>query len=280
MKKFYFFLVAMVLGVVSANAIDYYLIGGFNGWKAADPACKFTAAGADEYVLDYKGDLTSGFKINDGTWANDAANFGGTGSALYLGEPFALSAGGSSADINLAEGAVANPHIVLNTAAMTLTITGEEAEVVITYDIWGNLPDGGATWAATPLVNTDGTDKWVAKNVAVTDASNFGIRELTNGAQSGWISADGDAAVVGAGSFACKLNGTNFSIAPGNYDFSYDAAAMTLTVALSSAAVEGIEVEENVAPVYYNLQGVRVDAPANGLYIVVRGDKVAKEIVK
>ena len=35
---------------------------------------------------------------------------------------------------------------------------------------------------------------------------------------------------------------------------------------------------ENAAPVYYNLQGVRVEEPANGLYIVRRGDKVAKEI--
>lgn len=278
MKKFYFFLVAMVLGVVSANAIDYYLIGGFNGWATADPACKFTATGADEYVLDYKGDLTTGFKINDGTWTNPNADFGGSSAALALGEPYALVAGGGN--INLSEGAVSNPHIVLNTAAMTLTITGEEAEVEITYDIWGNLPDGGTAWSSTPLVNTAGTDKWVAKNVAVTDASNFGIRELTNGAQSEWISAAADTAIEGAGSFPCQVEGTNFSIAAGTYDFSFDAAAMTLDVALSSSAVEGIEVEENVAPVYYNLQGVRVDAPANGLYIVVRGDKVAKEIVK
>ena len=58
-----------------------------------------------------------------------------------------------------------------------------------------------------------------------------------------------------------------------------NSTAKTLTITTSSA-VEGVEVEENVAPVYYNLQGVRVDAPANGLYIVVRGNKVAKELVK
>ena len=55
--------------------------------------------------------------------------------------------------------------------------------------------------------------------------------------------------------------------------------AKTITIT-TSTAVEGVEMEENVAPVYYNLQGVRVDAPANGLYIVVRGNKVAKELVK
>ena len=55
---------------------------------------------------------------------------------------------------------------------------------------------------------------------------------------------------------------------------------MELVVTSGTDAVEGIEVEENVAPVYYNLQGVRVAEPTNGLYIVVRGDKVAKELVK
>ncbi|MDE6753697.1 MAG: hypothetical protein K2J82_03695 [Muribaculaceae bacterium] len=52
---------------------------------------------------------------------------------------------------------------------------------------------------------------------------------------------------------------------------------------LASSAVESLPVESvdaDVAPVYYNLQGVRVDNPSKGLYIVVRGNKVSKEIVR
>lgn len=41
-------------------------------------------------------------------------------------------------------------------------------------------------------------------------------------------------------------------------------------------AVEGIEADENVEPVYYNLQGVRVANPEKGLYIVVKGNKSSK----
>ena len=37
--------------------------------------------------------------------------------------------------------------------------------------------------------------------------------------------------------------------------------------------------DENVAPVYNKLQGVRVDNPSNGMFIVVRGSKVTKELV-
>lgn len=44
--------------------------------------------------------------------------------------------------------------------------------------------------------------------------------------------------------------------------------------------VEGVQVDNNEAAVYYNLQGVRVNAPENGLYIVVKGGKAVKTIVK
>lgn len=47
-----------------------------------------------------------------------------------------------------------------------------------------------------------------------------------------------------------------------------------------SVGVEGIEADINAAPVYYDLQGRRVDNPSNGLYIVKKGSKVSKEFVR
>ena len=47
------------------------------------------------------------------------------------------------------------------------------------------------------------------------------------------------------------------------------------------SAVKGIEsVDNNAAPVYYNLQGVRVANPNNGIYIQVKGGKATKVLVK
>ncbi|MDE6267413.1 MAG: hypothetical protein K2M07_08725 [Muribaculaceae bacterium] len=47
------------------------------------------------------------------------------------------------------------------------------------------------------------------------------------------------------------------------------------------AGVEGIADDFSDAPaVYFNLQGQKIDSPAAGLYIVKRGNKVAKEFVK
>ena len=48
-----------------------------------------------------------------------------------------------------------------------------------------------------------------------------------------------------------------------------------------TSGIDNIITDDNAAePVYYNLQGVRVDNPEAGIYIVRRGNKVAKELVK
>lgn len=43
---------------------------------------------------------------------------------------------------------------------------------------------------------------------------------------------------------------------------------------------EDSDADVDAAPVYYNLQGVQVAQPSNGLYIVKRGNKVTKEIIR
>lgn len=46
------------------------------------------------------------------------------------------------------------------------------------------------------------------------------------------------------------------------------------------SGVAGIEAEENAPVEYYNLQGIRVANPENGLYIVKQGNKVTKRVIK
>ena len=64
------------------------------------------------------------------------------------------------------------------------------------------------------------------------------------------------------------------------YIVSIDLINNTITITEDpSSAVEGIEVEEGEA-VYYNLQGVQVANPANGVFIKVQGNKASKVLVK
>ena len=46
-----------------------------------------------------------------------------------------------------------------------------------------------------------------------------------------------------------------------------------------TTGVEGVEVEEDAASVYYNLQGVRVNNPERGIYIQVKGNKATKVVL-
>lgn len=50
---------------------------------------------------------------------------------------------------------------------------------------------------------------------------------------------------------------------------------------VTAAGVDSITIDgDDAEPVYYNLQGVKIDNPTSGLYIVVRGNEVSKQIVK
>ena len=69
-----------------------------------------------------------------------------------------------------------------------------------------------------------------------------------------------------------------------SYALKVTAGGETQTVTVlfdtTGAAVAGVEVEENVPAEYYNLNGVRVNNPEKGIYIVKRGEKVTKEVVR
>lgn len=225
MKKLFLSLIALVIGF-SAYATDYYLIGGFNNWSLKQANCKFTDQNDGTFVLDYKGTLTSGFKINDGTWSNDAANFGGS-ATLQLGVVYNLTAGGSSQNIPLSSN-ISNPHLVLNPTAKTLLITGENKESVTIYGIHGDI-FGDSNWSTENM--TDQNGKWVLSNKTI-NAGSFGIKAMDkdSGSQTSWISADGSAAVVVDQTMKCKVEGTNFVIAAGTYTFTFDPDAMTLVV--------------------------------------------------
>lgn len=224
MKKLYCALAAAALAL-SANA-DYYLVGGFNGWNPKDESLKFTEVGDGNYTLEVT-TLTSDFKITQGDWT-DSKNFASNGSDLVVGQVYTLGAGGGG-NIQIKGGQVDNAKLTLNPAAQTLLVTGAEVTVTYKYALHGCF--SSSSWADVTLTEKDG--KWVNDNVEVSYASaSFGIKQInptTNG-QTAWYAADGNATITGAGTYACKVNGTNFTIGAGTYGFSFDPETAVLTV--------------------------------------------------
>ena len=75
-------------------------------------------------------------------------------------------------------------------------------------------------------------------------------------------------------------NGTNF-VKTATIGEGYTAVNIFVNGSGVSTGVEAVEIEDADAPVeYYNLQGVRVANPQNGLYIVRQGNKVSKQIIR
>ncbi|MGM9860638.1 MAG: hypothetical protein ACI31C_07780 [Muribaculaceae bacterium] len=285
MKKFYTLLVSAVVAL-AANATDFYLVGGFNGWKNQDPTCLFTAQGDGTYVLDLGVTLTSGFKINDGTWSNNDYNFGGDGvTKLVIGEVYNLSVGGSSKDIAISEN-IANPHLVFNPEAKTLLITGQSKEAVYCYAVHGEVFDG-ATWTSGNMDEVDG--KWVLTATIVPGS--FGLMQMDaeSHMQTGWFAG----VPVGEEAPAFTLDNlgqpqavtdledvrTNWaSNLEGEYTFTFDPEALTLTI-IEASGIASVVVDNDAPAVYYNLQGVEVANPVRGIYIQVRGTSVKKVVL-
>lgn len=278
MKKFTLALATLALSVASMNAADYYLIGGFNNWAEADAACKFTeTAQAGVYELKYAGTLTSGFKVNDGTWTNPEINFGSNGSNLVVGEPYAYVVG-SMSNINMGEN-VANPTVTLNINDGTLLVQGEQQEAKSKYGIHGEI-FGNPKWSTEEMSNEDG--KWVLSASIIPGA--FGIKQMdaASGAQTDWYSSASDGSVTLNTPMSVMLEGTNWtSDLEGSYVFTYDPDAMTLIIA-SASLWNDITADENATFAIYTIEGNIVKASANaadvenlenGMYII-NGEKV------
>ncbi len=69
----------------------------------------------------------------------------------------------------------------------------------------------------------------------------------------------------------------SWSVKPGTYTITANFTDNTVTVS-GKSGIDDVEIEDAAAPVYYNLQGVRVEAPAQGIFIEVRGNKARKVV--
>ena len=191
--------------------------------------------------------------------------------------------------------------------AMTLTVTGEGSGPVPpvvpeTLYILGNIDDND--WnPTTPIEMTKigNTFTVEAKAVANADGKSFfsfcSAKGSTND-DAGWgelsgsdrygAATEGDVATLDT-PFAYTVYKANvnasacnsWSIAPNTdghkYKFTVDFDKQTVSVTMTSG-VDSIEVENDGEAVYFNLQGVRVDNPENGIFVRVANGKAVKVV--
>lgn len=293
MTKFFRFSLFLTLLVIctmaSAQTKALYAVGAFQGWDAENMTEFEYVDGL--YTLDI--DVTNSeleFKIStgNGSWESIDAGVYGIESALENGVEKALKAGITS---NIVLPWAGYWTITVAGDFSTITVSTEDPEPFNPLYVLGNV--NGQNWNTSAGVEFShlGNKIYEIANVTVDNASNgYGYFTFVTVIGSSWdivntstrygaltkdeaISlnvATGMTNNWGAGSQSWK-------IAAGDYKMVVDLKALTVTVS-EATAINDIEFNESVAPVYYNLQGVEVENPTNGLYIVKRGNKVTKEI--
>lgn len=159
----------------------------------------------------------------------------------------------------------------------------------------GNINDWATSTSVASDDHKDGVYTWNNVELPVAAKDTYSYFSFVTSQGEDWNAvnstdrygaASKDAAVSTTASIVHFPAGVNASsayswkTAPGSYKVVADLKNMKVTLS-EPAGVDDINIDDvDATPVYYNLQGVRVDNPSAGMYIVVRGNKVTKEIVR
>lgn len=110
--------------------------------------------------------------------------------------------------------------------------------------------------------------------------------DIANGGDRyGATAKDAPISIGSSADIECFKAGVNASSAyswaatPGSYTIEANLKDMKVTLK-NVTSISGIEADSDVTPVYYTPQGILVERPTQGLYIVKRGNKVTKEYIR
>lgn len=160
----------------------------------------------------------------------------------------------------------------------TVTVTGLEEALV--WAIHGCFD--GETWNTYVMTETDGL--WTTTVTPSAANGSFLFKTMIGENAYGWYkSAEATTITESATKGNITAEGTenfNYELKAGRqYIFSLNPATEEFTVTFTSG-IEGIEVGDDENAEYFDLRGLRVDKPANGLYIVRKGNTTFKTFLK
>lgn len=257
----------------------------------SDPSWNFEAStvleGEGDVLACEITDLTSDFKIVDIQNNNWDTQYGSS-TPLVVGQSLELTGkegGNEPSNIRFANNVQVAKNAKVTLTVSTMTLLVESADLVVA------LPELYATgsfcgWTA-PGDNADLLAKHTEEGIySVT--IDLGDAEKTEFklAGQGWTNEiAGGVEVTAAAAADVTLGGANlFTTLTGSQTLTFNINTMKMTFgdpALVSGNSMVNEIETASAVVeYYNINGVRVSNPANGLYLVKQGNKVSKMVIR
>lgn len=162
----------------------------------------------------------------------------------------------------------------------TSTGTNINGEPFSKDDVTVTVNDGSGT-AARIWKTSSALELRLYKNDAIVVAApqGYAVSEIAYTLTGGTLALASDQiGSYSAGTWTAAEDAESASV---KFDVTANAKITKMVVKLDkTTGVESVEAVEEVAPVYYTLQGVKVAQPESGLYIVVRGNKVTKEVIR
>ncbi len=263
-----------------------YVRGEMNSW-GADEAWAFTQKGENLYKFEFAEDQSivagESFKIADATWG--AINMGGDGENPLLPDTDCeVFNGGNPANMTLTENCNGVIWVILDLDGANYFWYSNDKDAMPDWAEENMYPV--ATWGVIGGFNNWGGDLAMTEKEAgvwtvTMDELEGEFKFRFNGDWATNYGASGNGDITASGDYGIVANGDNFKIAK------VEKVTLTLNtntgiLTVESDSLSGVaQIEENDAPAkYFNLQGVEVANPSNGIYIVVKGNKVSKTVVK
>ncbi len=303
MKKFFTLAAAIVAACgIAANATDYYIIGEVNGgsWNYNE-GTKMTekSSGVYEITAEVKAGGYFGFAFGDvpnyTSWDDMNAN------RIYPSDGAQqVTLKDGKAEIEIGTEKVGGDSWTLgNSEAMDVTFTLDMNDYILIIDAGSDVPqdpnvyvrgdeiNGAAAWGdpgESQAMTEVSTNVYEIKGITVKGGfklANFSWSPVNVGAQEGtypemsvpftaWNDGSSQNMVINNDAE------TTFSV---NIKLDNTGSDPIVTVSVADG-IEAVNVDANAPAVYYNLQGVKVENPANGLYIKCQGNNASKVYVK
>ena len=242
-------------------SVNYYAVGGFQGWDPENPAVFTFADGVYTLVAEN----ASAMKISTAKGDWDTFNAATIAPAAEEGK-FEVKA-----DFQFALEYEATWTVTIDHKNQTIKFTTDDPKPAVT-DIY--IRGGMNNWEAVDAwkMNTTDGNIYTLEGVSISSDIQFKIADAT------WGSVDyGTSAPIAPNTAAVlDFQGKNItlteSVENAIVEFNLTDKTLKVSTGNSVSAIEG----ENAA-VYYNLQGVKVANPTEGnVYIVKKGTKVSK----
>ncbi|MCC8039041.1 MAG: hypothetical protein LIP02_13065 [Bacteroidales bacterium] len=227
-------------------------------------------------------DLTSQFKVTDGDW-DDPYNFAGSSDGIVLGTPYQL-VDGSNTNLFFAGGDyITDVYIEVNLNTQMITVTGNYAEMEKVWYIQGVNGDW-ATWSTdNQFTKNEDSGCYEINEFAFTSAGEFKL------ATENWVNEYGsgtDTQAIAFGNFSTQLYVSGGNVAYsilGTFGIRFNPE--TEVVEFVQGGLGGVneitvDLDNAADAIYYNLQGVRVSNPTNGVYIRQQNGSAVKVLVK